>query len=413
MTKHDKSVRPPYGNTGVGHTTATDLNAIVDWLSITFKKILDPEDVISILGLDFELFSKTLHGFHGYAEGYSYGSIKVYYSGSDNMGVHVVLSGTACEEYASLCFSDDYSWSDFMSVIFEYDVNVSRLDIALDDHIGLLNLKTMHNKVKAGHVSSRFKTSRNYTEHRLSDGAEAGQTLYFGTRKSDVMFRFYDKRAEQLDKVVDLPDVWLRYEIELKNERALKVAKFIARGDRSLADYVAGLLGSYITFRVPRAGDTNKSRWNVSPFWTKFLGEVEKVDLTFKTAEYSLGKTLKWLEKQVFPSLSMFMQAVDHNALVYMYIQEKGNDSLNDARREQIRRLQMDDELISQIRNQMMDNMSDMDLFTYRQFENDSGYSDYKKGVKSLGSHMERLFEKEVLDKYDTLTDYYHDNPFG
>jgi len=66
-----------------------------------------------------------------------------------------------------------------------------------------------------------------------------------------------------------------------------------------------GTLKNYLNFVEASETDTNKSRWEVSGFWTKFLGEVEKLKLTIAKEKRTLKQIKDWIIRQVGPSLAL------------------------------------------------------------------------------------------------------------
>lgn len=110
-------------------------------------------------------------------------------------------------------------------------------------------------------------------------------TLYFGSGKSDVQIRVYDKLSERKDGNYNVSEdikVWNRTEIQLRDEKATFVADVLARkeaGESSIGETVCGILKDYLRFTV-KGKDTNRSRWKTAPFWDKFLGKVEALPLT-------------------------------------------------------------------------------------------------------------------------------------
>ncbi len=172
--------------------------------------------------------------------------------------------------------------------------------MALDDYVGRLSLEQINEKVDKREVISKFRTFRRHEEIDLTTAASEheGNTVYFGSKVSLFLIRFYDKAKEQK---VDYP--WIRVEIVCRNDRADLVAAAIINGE-ILSEITAGVLKNYLKF-VDASDDTNKSRWPVSKWWSGFLGDVEKMRLTIKKEEITIQEKKDHLTKQYAPTLAL------------------------------------------------------------------------------------------------------------
>lgn len=69
---------------------------------------------------------------------------------------------------------------------------------------------------------------------------------------------------------------WVRWEIELKHERAEAASKLIAQG-RSVNGVAIGILSNYL--RMIQPDNERKCRCSTSPKWEAFLDNIRKVSL--------------------------------------------------------------------------------------------------------------------------------------
>lgn len=118
------------------------------------------------------------------------------------------------------------------------------------------------------------------------------------------MLRVYDKQLERNQKAEDgekLQDPWVRWEIELKNERANIAADFLIR-KKQLGEIIMEILNNYV--RVIVHDDSNRSRCSAHPLWEKFVGMVGKLRLYVATVEKTIKDKKKWLIKQCLPTLA-------------------------------------------------------------------------------------------------------------
>ena len=106
---------------------------LYDWLTFT-SKCDSPGTLISLLGLDGVTFEDRPRGRNGYRSMMAYEGISILYDGREDMGVCVDMSGSGCRVFETYSSS---SWDDLFSVILGGDYNISRLDVAADDHTGL------------------------------------------------------------------------------------------------------------------------------------------------------------------------------------------------------------------------------------------------------------------------------------
>ena len=198
------------------------MEALIDWLAFTVteyenKEATAEEVIMDILELDLGMF-QLLNGRMGYRQQYFYNNIRVYFDGREDMGFHVQISG---EGVRYLEAKQDFKWKDFFYMLINwFGAKITRMDIALDDTEGIINLDLLEHKMKNGEAISRWRQGRPMVNYDLSTGEARGKTLYFGSRSSDMMCRFYDKREQVKEHYEEqgkeLPGHWLRCEIEMK-----------------------------------------------------------------------------------------------------------------------------------------------------------------------------------------------------
>jgi phage replication initiation protein len=264
--------------------------------------------------------------------------IKIYYDGSQpGMGICVEVSGQGCRELESrgvvksawtcqgkagqAVSSDDFGWERFLSHLVNMDgVNITRLDIALDDRSNALDLQLMKAKAERQEICTRLKKFYPVLGVNLQTGEVEGITLNFGSRESAVMVRAYDKAAEQ-----GVGGSWNRVELEAKGDHAHALADAISSG-QSLK-VVASVIRKYVDFKEV-GGGKQKCRWETSPWWQEFLGWVEKTRLTVSKAKPTLSRVHEYLRYQVAPSLATVFHALDQNMGVLLELLQEGTERL-------------------------------------------------------------------------------------
>lgn len=312
------------------------MNAIIDWLSFTVKeyegKEATPSNVIQdILSLDISMFQLT-HGGHGYKKQFIYNDIRVYFDGNENMGIHVQISGNGIRFFES---TQGFKWSDFLYLLINwFNAKLTRLDVAVDEMEGILNLKTIEEKIRMGHIVSRWRSGRPIPNYDLSSGETDGHTIYFGKRESEILCRFYDKRAEQKERYEaigeELPEHWIRCELEMHGERATMFASIYSNPDinKTIGELFAGTLNNYM--RITEGGtDKNKIRWKNCEMWDKFISTTERLQLTIKKPEQKIQDLYIWLKKSVSASLYLIYMAAKQNIEAIMDLIKEGAKRIN------------------------------------------------------------------------------------
>lgn len=335
---HPYSV-PPYTNRGVTCTSESGLRACVDWLEATFK-IVSPEQLISdVLRLKIDDFF-IAGGKNGYRESLQCGSISIYYDGREDMGIHLEMKGRGCREYERY---GKHSWKELLQTIFSHQGYFTRLDVAVDDFDGLFTIKGLVRKIKNKELVSKFKKARNVEDIEIKTGEVRGVTLYFGSGKSDIQIRMYDKLSERKDNDYNVSEdikVWNRTELQLRDEKATHVADILANkedSEESIGQTVCAILKHYLRFTV-KGNDSNRRRWKTAPFWDKFLGKVEALPLTTIITEKTVFDKHEWVKRQIAPTLGLIYEAYGEGMKQIEKLVEEGRHRLKGKDRDMIRR---------------------------------------------------------------------------
>lgn len=295
-----EGLEPPTSNTGAQNTegpeSRPDQQSLVDWNQATLPEQVGLHGLLGMLGLGLDQVQELAAGYKGWAHGLAWGNVRVYYGGHGGL-VHLLMTGQGCREFEAKAGVE--GWGDLFRQIDEAGGHWTRLDLAIDDFTNRLNVPML----KAAPARSRWK-SRQTIEEESMTGEYLGQTLYFGSAGSLQRLRVYDKQAEQK---VDYP--WLRFELQLRDERATTAAQLIAQG-YTPAQIVAGDLKGMLSFLEPNPADSNRARWSVAAWWEEWLGQVEKLSLVVVgKAPRTIAQAVAWLERQVGPNLATIRKA--------------------------------------------------------------------------------------------------------
>ena len=321
--------KAPDTNRGAVNTyTNTELtqNIIVDWcqFSIFFG---DNEDIknydfvkmrsyvyllfYKLFGLEKEHLIYSDSGINGYTSSISYKNIYAYFRvDMPIMGINFKLSGTGCRDYEDL----NLSWIELFRRINSYTHNYNRIDIAIDDFTGnYFTIEKLQKYIKKGRVVSKFKSSLDIIKRKISDGSILGNTLQFGSKASRVQITIYNKLLERQSQnyIVDNSiTFWHRTELRFRNERATEIANELVN-NQNFNLLIKGILGNYLSFLTP-GNDSNKSRWEIAPFWQEFLENMDKIQLSNLNIESTLSKKKKWLvESTSHTNLMVILSELD------------------------------------------------------------------------------------------------------
>ncbi len=278
-----------------------DSRFLIDALTVT-SKIHSPENLIELFGLEKLTFENRV-GRHGYSEGlYFENAIAIYYEGRDeNMGVCIELSGQGCRAF------ETYGNGDYDRVFQEYFLNIqsmkiTRLDVAFDDQEGLLDIQQLSDDTRLCEFVSKFKSA--LVEYGVPT-TERGNTIYLGSKHSDFFIRIYDKAKER-----GFTDGrhWIRIELQMRQKYAMSFIKDGYSPEFLKAGFM-GVLKTYIRYVDDPGTDSNRWRWPLKEYWSRFLGAAEKVQLFDKPGtEYNLLNLEEFVYKQAGNAITALLK---------------------------------------------------------------------------------------------------------
>lgn len=275
--------------------SASGVSVLIDWLGFTVPLSVSASDIFPHLE-----WIVAPRGAWGYKTQLLSGHVKQLFDGGPGMDRHFELSGQGCREVEAC--GDVTDWQAFLSYLVNLGARFSRLDVAMDDKCGLLDMDEIARKLEGGEVTSRWHKMSRYLDGEIGSPFVAG-SIRLGAfdGNSKMLCRIYDKALEQ----GQTDEHWMRVELQARDERAAGLAATIAT---SGASAIAGVIGNYLTFREVGT-DHDKSRWQVCEWWGYFLGYCARVRLSVLKVKHSLDRAEKWLQRQVSPYLAMMAQA--------------------------------------------------------------------------------------------------------
>lgn len=288
------------------------LTMLFDYVRIRFPTTDVRYVVETILKLKLDFMIHEDFGFYSYSEHYYMGDIFVLVSNEQEKGVLLELKGKGCRQYENFLLAQHRSWYDFlMDALVEGGV-IKRLDLAINDMVGILDIPELTKKCRNEECISVFRSFKSYRSGELVQSREEnkssmGNTLYIGSLKSEVYFCVYEKDYEQYVKY-DIPVeetlIKNRFEIRLKNERAYyAVRDLLTYHDAERTAF--SIINRYVRF-ADKDETKRRSDWQTNERWAWFIGEDRgRLKLTTKPEPYDFQRTLNWLSRQVAPTLQV------------------------------------------------------------------------------------------------------------
>ncbi len=271
---------------------------LFDWLTFT-SKCDGFGSLISLLGLESVTFEELPRGRNGYKSMCTFEGISILSDGREDMGICVDMSGKGCRAFETYSST---SWDDLFSVLLSDDYNITRLDVAADDHTGLLDIDVLRDDTDDHHYVSKSR------KWEVDYGSE-GTTIYHGSKKSDMLIRIYDKAAEQ-----GFDGHWVRVEMQMRDEIATGFLS--GMGADTLGEHFTGVLCNYLRYVEP-TDDLNMSRWPMTDYWENFLQTVQRIRCwSAPGTDYSLGSLSNYIINQAGNALDCYLKIFGVDDLV-------------------------------------------------------------------------------------------------
>jgi phage replication initiation protein len=239
-------------------------------------------DFVHSLGMETISWQQT-KGAHGYRDRLYYNGISIHYNGRNDMGVWLEMSGQGCRAFETF---GNGNFDDLFSEVKANvgDMHLTRLDVAFDDHEGILDM----DKICQDTLAGNFVSPSTYWEVIQS---AKGQCVMIGAPSSSVLIRIYDKARER-----GLTDGthWIRVELQMRDDRA----NVFTALPYSFGEKWCGVLLNYLRYVVPTPEDTNKSRWETADYWMNLLWFASALSIYEKPGvEYNIMHCERYVYK--------------------------------------------------------------------------------------------------------------------
>ena len=117
-----------------------------------------------------QTFYEVLHedyGHYSYTEHYSLGDIFIYTSADEEKGVLLELKGRGCRQFESYLLAQQRSWYDFlMDALIDGGV-MKRIDLAINDHTGILDIPELAEKCRKREYIGKSRSYKFYQSGEL------------------------------------------------------------------------------------------------------------------------------------------------------------------------------------------------------------------------------------------------------
>lgn len=264
----------------------------VDYLRVRFPTTDALEIIKNVLAMKIEYFIHEDYGLFGYEELYSYGEIIVTASKDASMGVLLELKGMGCRHLEHVLQARRINWYNFLSRCMDYQGIFKRLDLAVNDMCGLLDIEILRERYYVDKVWKRSRNHEAVDSGKLSGTkGDTAKTFYIGSKNSPIYFCLYEKEKEQKNKGIHT-DIKNRFEIRLKNDKAGQAVEELVFS-KNLEQTIAILILMQIDF-------PDYILWDI------FIENITaSLPLIMTPVAINMDKTIRWLERQVMPSLLM------------------------------------------------------------------------------------------------------------
>lgn len=259
---------------------------LIDWLTVS-TKIWSENDLIELLRLENCTWEHLDAYRYGYSHRCSFSGITILSGGhNEDMGICLEMSGQGCrafETYSSL------SWIELLRILKDplYEFNITHIDIAFDDHTGILDIGEILDDTDHHRYRSRSRWWK-------VEYGSCGTTIYHGSPQSNIRVRIYDKAAERglLDGTH-----WIRVELVLRDINASGAVDAILEHEQ-LGPVFSGILSNYLVYCDP-SSDSNRSRWDPTEYWQQLLQGASAIHIAADPGlEYNIFRLQSYLRDQ-------------------------------------------------------------------------------------------------------------------
>ncbi|WP_273711047.1 replication initiation factor domain-containing protein [Leuconostoc mesenteroides] len=298
---------------------AESIEVQFDWVSLTFPDLTSKQVIADVLRLQENLFLERPTSQNFYTREMAFAGEKNIYiqdfapvknpetqAVDQKFGTTLYLTGKGTRLFEKALLEQNMNWRDFFEKARLYRGHLTRLDIAINDKWGLLDMNEL---VKAVQEKRFWSKSKSYAVHGNVDD---GWTVDFG--KSPFVIRAYDKHKEQANKGYDT-DVKTRVELELHQDKAEYVLDEWLNHDKKLVDITFDILYTYLWFtneqidaqklKSDKVREVIEETVEPMPAWSLLTALGKKMKFVREPKKQSVERIEKWVLQSVVPSLAV------------------------------------------------------------------------------------------------------------
>ncbi|CUW19687.1 Transcriptional regulator, Cro/CI family [Leuconostoc inhae] len=298
---------------------AESIEVQFDWVSLTFPDLTSKQVIADVLRLQENLFLERPTSQNFYTREMAFAGEKNIYiqdfapvknpetqAIEQKFGTTLYLTGKGTRLFEKALLEQSMNWRNFFEKARQYRGHLTRLDIAINDKWGLLDMNEL---VKAVQEKRFWSKSKSYAVHGNVDD---GWTVDFG--KSPFVIRAYDKHKEQANKGYDT-DVKTRVELELHQDKAEYVLDEWLNHDKKLADITFDILYTYLWFtnepidaqklKSDKVREVIEQTVEPMPAWSLLTALGNRMKFVRQPKKQSVERIEKWVLQSVVPSLAV------------------------------------------------------------------------------------------------------------
>ena len=281
---------------------------LLDWLSATRARTpsdtINDDDtgfsMIEALGMQ-ECHFQIFDGVKGFSKRLWFDGISIHLPSHKMPYLWLEMSGSGCRAFETY---GSGNWFALLNTLIQMGCNIKRIDLAFDDHSGILDMPTLINDT----LSELYVSKSN--KHEVIIGLddlthERDCSIYHGSKTSNTLIRIYDK-AKQLELG---SEHWIRCEIQLRDENAHNTALELL-GGCDIGSLYCGILIRYLRYVDIVESDINKWRWPVKDYWSKLVDNAIPICVaTTPGVEYNFSNLENYVFHQAGNAIKTYIDA--------------------------------------------------------------------------------------------------------
>lgn len=374
---------------------------IYDWVSFS-TRIHKPDEIMDLIGMR-DCPWEILTSGNGYTHRHHFGGVSISFCEGDmsHVGGFYLLdmSGQGCRTFETY---GNGNYDNLFKLVQKeqgkpktmQDVRLTRLDVAFDDMTGLFDIDQICDKTRLGEFVSRIQ------RYEAIYGSK-GNSVNFGSKGSNVFIRIYDKAME---RGFTNGLHWIRCELQLRKENACGFVNKLP--GNTLSGLYTGVLKNYLSFREENENDSNKRRWEESPWWTAFLDNAKAISIVEKPGViYNLSACEKYVLTQPVGSIKTLIKV--HGKEGFLEMIENAPTPKNPKYRRLIAEAEQDRvhrEEICDARS--IELQSDEQLVEYNEFVDELRQEYIKISENAKEKEVNRQYEKRRVSAEEWLRNH-------